>query len=85
MIDIVKLPDDLNIDKRILNKMLEVYGTCPYCLNSALIERGYSEDWDLKYDSFGNKKKHVSYEAHTYVKNHYQKQVFLKRHMIGEK
>lgn len=63
MIDIVKLPDDLNIDKRILNKMLEVYGTCPYCLNSALIERGYSEDWDLKYDSFGNKKKHVSYES----------------------
>lgn len=66
MIDIVKLPDDLNIDKRILNKMLEVYGTCPYCLNSDLIERGYNEDWDFKYYTFGIKK-HVSYKS-SYVR-----------------
>ena len=63
MIDIVKLPDDLNIDKRILNKMLEVYGTCPYCLNSMLIEKRGSDDWFSERDAFGNKKKHVSYKS----------------------
>lgn len=62
MIDIVKLPDDLNIDKRILNKMLEVYGTCPYCLNSTLIEKRGNDDWFSDRDMFGSKKKHVSYD-----------------------
>ena len=31
MINIIRLPKEINIDKRIYNKMLEVYGTCPYC------------------------------------------------------
>ena len=63
MIDIVKLPDDLNIDKRILNKMLEVYGTCPYCLNNMMIEKCALDDWFSERDAFGDKKKHVSYES----------------------
>ena len=64
MIDIVKLPDALNIDKRILDKMLEVYGTCPYCLNSALMS-GYHKDWDSKYDVLGKKRNMYRTKAHT--------------------
>lgn len=33
MIRVTRLPNDMNIDKRINKKMLEVYGTCPYCNN----------------------------------------------------
>ena len=33
MIKVLNLPENLNIDKRIEKKMLEVYGTCPYCNN----------------------------------------------------
>lgn len=33
MIKVLKLPNDMNIDNRIKKKMLEVYGTCPYCNN----------------------------------------------------
>lgn len=36
MINVIKLPEKLNIDNRIWNKMLEVYGTCPYCNNNTL-------------------------------------------------
>lgn len=38
MIKVLNLPEDLNIDKRIEKKMLEVYGTCPYCNNNNLFE-----------------------------------------------
>lgn len=38
MIKILNLPEDLNIDKRIEKKMLEVYGICPYCNNNHLLE-----------------------------------------------
>jgi len=38
MIKVLNLPEDLDIDKRIEKKMLEVYGTCPYCNNNYLYE-----------------------------------------------
>lgn len=41
MINVIKLPKELDIDKRIWNKMLEVYGTCPYCSNNTLREESY--------------------------------------------
>lgn len=34
MIRVTRLPNDMNIDNRIKKKMLEVYGTCPYCNNT---------------------------------------------------
>lgn len=44
MINVIKLPEELDIDKRIFNKMLEVYGTCPYCNNNVLRMDGYPYD-----------------------------------------
>lgn len=41
MINVINLPKELNIDNRIWNKMLEVYGTCPYCNNNILREEVY--------------------------------------------
>ena len=38
MIKVLNLPEALDIDKRIEKKMLEVYGTCPYCNNDDLFE-----------------------------------------------
>ena len=48
MINVVRLPKELNIDKRIWNKMLEVYGTCPYCSNENLREEN-PYNWDPDY------------------------------------
>lgn len=31
MITIDRLPNDLNVDSRIEDKIIDVYGTCPYC------------------------------------------------------
>lgn len=39
MINVVRLPEELDIDKRIWNKMLEVYGTCPYCANENISQK----------------------------------------------
>lgn len=44
MINVVRLPKKLNIDNRIWDKMLEVYGICPYCNNNALRADSYPYD-----------------------------------------
>ena len=51
MIEIVKLPDDIDIESRIRRKMLDVYGTCPYCRNSELLYE-YKYDKESKEDNY---------------------------------
>lgn len=48
MIKVLNLPKDLDIDKKIEKKMLEVYGTCPYCNNNYLCE-GDPDDISFHY------------------------------------
>ena len=56
MINVVRLPKELDIDKRIWIKMLEVYGTCPYCANEDVREEVYHFTYDPDYE------KSVTYE-----------------------
>lgn len=49
MIDVIKLPNELDITYRIKRKMLDVYGTCPYCLNEEL--RDYETRYGVSYES----------------------------------
>lgn len=52
MINVVRLPKELDIDKRIWHKMLEVYGTCPYCANEDVREEAsYHWTYDRDYNS----------------------------------
>lgn len=57
MIRVTKLPNDMDIDNRIKKKMLEVYGTCPYC-NNPIREKNvnyncFSYSYGYRKDSLG--------------------------------
>lgn len=57
MIKVLKLPNDMDIDNRIEKKMLEVYGTCPYCNNPIREENVdyncFSYSYGYRKDSLG--------------------------------
>lgn len=55
MIKVTRLPNDMNIDNRIRKKMLEVYGTCPYC-NNTLREEDVNYDYYYNHPPYGYQK-----------------------------
>lgn len=50
MIEVVKLPDALNVDERFKEKVLGVYGTCPYCGEDRLHHLEY---YDFRLKRYG--------------------------------
>lgn len=48
MIDVVKLPDALDMSKIIRKKMTEVYGTCPYCEESLRVNKNREDTGTVK-------------------------------------